>query len=113
MIVVRKATVADLMDMQNTNLHNLPENYQLKYYLYHIAAWPQASYVATTKTSRGEERIVGYSLAKMEDDTSPEVDPIPHGHITSLSVMRGYRKLGIAERLMRQSCELKFCCFID
>lgn len=28
---VRNATVADLMEMQNCNLHNLPENYQMKY----------------------------------------------------------------------------------
>ncbi|KAJ1872829.1 N-terminal acetyltransferase A complex catalytic subunit ard1, partial [Coemansia sp. S17] len=27
----------------------------------------------------------------------------PDGHITSLSVMRSYRRLGLAERLMNQS----------
>src|ERR1700759_3765681 len=31
------------------------------------------------------------------------VDFIPHGHITSLSVMRTHRRLGLAEELMRQS----------
>lgn len=36
----------------------------------------------------------------MEEDPS---DGIPHGHITSLSVMRTYRRLGLAEKLMRQS----------
>ncbi|KAJ4392860.1 N-terminal acetyltransferase A complex catalytic subunit ard1 [Didymella pomorum] len=30
-------------------------------------------------------------------------DGIPHGHITSLSVMRTHRRLGLAEKLMRQS----------
>ena len=39
-------------------------------------------------------------LAKMEEDPS---DGIQHGHITSLSVMRTYRRLGLAEKLMRQS----------
>ena len=43
-------------------------------------------------------QIVGYVLAKMEEDASP-----PHGHITSLAVLRTYRKCGIATQLMRQA----------
>lgn len=39
-------------------------------------------------------------LAKMEEEPG---DGIQHGHITSLSVMRTYRRLGLAEKLMRQS----------
>ncbi|KAI5961937.1 ARD1 [Candida theae] len=104
-ITIRQATIEDVQAMQNANLHNLPENYQLKYYMYHILSWPQASFVATTSTmdSEGkEEKVVGYVLGKMEDD--PEAaDKTPHGHITSLSVMRTYRRMGIAEKLMRQS----------
>lgn len=132
-ITIRQATIEDIQAMQNANLHNLPENYQLKYYMYHILSWPQASFVATTydeviNVNDGEidvpvtqdpkgdtayinrgEKIVGYVLGKMEDD--PEAaDKTPHGHITSLSVMRTYRRMGIAEKLMRQSlyamCEL-------
>lgn len=34
--------------------------------------------------------IVGYVLAKMEE----EFDDEPHGHITSLAVKRSYRRLG-------------------
>ncbi|CAM9018835.1 unnamed protein product [Wickerhamomyces anomalus] len=123
-ITIRLATIADVQGMQNANLHNLPENYQLKYYMYHILSWPEASYVATTTDgpSNGEEdqnsytkdvkgdpsyvnkneKIVGYVLAKMEDDPDAE-DKTPHGHVTSLSVMRIYRRQGIAEKLMRQA----------
>lgn len=139
-ITVRQATIYDIQAMQNANLHNLPENYQLKYYMYHILSWPQASFVATTydqitvDDEDGEEeevnengdgcstftepiiidpkgdsayvkkgeKIVGYVLGKMEDDPDPE-DKTPHGHITSLSVMRTYRRLGLAEKLMRHS----------
>ena len=36
----------DLLDMQNCNLFCLPENYQMKYYLYHILSWPQLLWVA-------------------------------------------------------------------
>lgn len=69
-------------------------SYQLKYYLYHYLSWPQLIHVA--ENDKGE--IVGYVLAKMEEEASP-----PHGHITSLAVLRTYRKCGIATRLMRQA----------
>ncbi|ODV68102.1 acyl-CoA N-acyltransferase [Hyphopichia burtonii NRRL Y-1933] len=122
-ITIRQATINDIQAMQNANLHNLPENYQLKYYMYHILSWPQASFVATTydtideddvfdeevENPKGDtayinkgEKIVAYVLGKMEDDPDAE-DKTPHGHITSLSVMRTYRRLGLAEKLMRQS----------
>ena len=47
--------------MQQTNLLCLPENYQMKYYIYHMICWPQLSQVAVD--SKGQ--IVGYVLAKM------------------------------------------------
>jgi len=93
MVSIRRAKVEDLFAMQHANLTCLPENYQMKYYFYHSLSWPQLSFVAEDKG-----RIVGYVLAKMEDDTSP-----PHGHITSIAVMRGYRKLGLATKLMQQA----------
>ncbi|KAI8826570.1 N-terminal acetyltransferase ARD1 [Fimicolochytrium jonesii] len=95
MINIRPATVDDLLSMQNCNLMNLPENYQMKYYIYHALSWPQLSYVATDPKGR----IVGYVLAKMEEDSTDS----PHGHITSLSVMRNWRRLGLAEKLMSQA----------
>lgn len=49
------------MQMQHTNLTCLPENYQMKYYFYHLLSWPQLSYVAEDHKGR----IVGYVLAKM------------------------------------------------
>ena len=48
----------DLMNMQHCNLLCLPENYQMKYYMYHGLSWPQLSFVA--EDHRGE--IVGYVL---------------------------------------------------
>lgn len=92
MVNIRQATPEDLIAMQACNLACLPENYQLKYYLYHILSWPQLLFVAE---DLHKKNIVGYVLAKMEED-SDEV----HGHITSLAVLRTYRKMGIANRLM-------------
>ncbi|KAM5540352.1 hypothetical protein V8D89_005810 [Ganoderma adspersum] len=98
MVNIRPARVDDLMGMQACNLHNLPENYTLKYYMYHSLTWPQLSYVA-----EDEGKIVGYILAKMEEDVSEGDEP--HGHVTSISVLRSYRRLGLAKRLMIQSQE--------
>lgn len=61
MVCIRQATVDDLLQMQSTNLWCLPENYQMKYYFYHILSWPQLLYVAEDH----RQRIVGYVLAKM------------------------------------------------
>ena len=52
------------------------------------------------KTPYDPPKIVGYVLAKMEEEPT---DGVQHGHITSLSVMRTHRRLGLAEKLMRQS----------
>lgn len=90
MVSIRQAKVEDLVDMQNANLFCLPENYQMKYYLYHILSWPQLLMVAEDCG-----KIVGYVLAKMEEDAKQ-----PHGHITSLAVLRTHRKLGLATKLM-------------
>lgn len=140
-ITIRQATIGDIQAMQNANLHNLPENYQLKYYMYHVLSWPQASFVATTYDSipqafcedgglddnsavedtitdpKGDsayvnkgEKIVGYVLGKMEEDPDAD-DKTPHGHVTSLLVMRTYRRMGVAEKLMRQALFAMCECF--
>jgi len=95
MVSIRRATVDDLMAMQSANLACLPENYQMKYYFYHLLSWPQLSYVAADHKGK----IVGYVLAKMEEEPTEE----PHGHITSLAVLRSHRKLGLATKLMNQA----------
>lgn len=121
MVCIRLATVNDLLQMQTTNLWCLPENYmvttrifvylrcayvlysylhfrlvQMKYYFYHLLSWPQLLFVAEDF----DGKIVGYVLAKMEEDEEKQPR---HGHITSLSVLRTHRKRGIATALMRRS----------
>mmetsp|Transcript_42428 Transcript_42428/g.109137 ORF Transcript_42428/g.109137 Transcript_42428/m.109137 type:complete len:176 (-) Transcript_42428:1850-2377(-) len=93
MVVIRRANPEDLLAVQECNLHCLPENYQLKYFTYHLLSWPQLLYVAQAH----DGDIVGYVLAKMENEDS---DKDAHGHITSLAVKRTHRRLGIASRLM-------------
>jgi len=83
--------------MQACNLQNLPENYVMRFYLYHILSWPQLSFIAEDHKGR----IVGYILAKMEEDV--EEGDLPHGHINSISVLRSHRRLGVAKKLMELS----------
>ena len=100
MVSIRRATVDDLLKMQQTNLLCLPENYQFKYYIYHYLSWPALLYVAEDHNGK----IVGYVLAKLEDeDIKPgEVQ----GHITSISVLRTYRRLGVASKLMTHAINM-------
>lgn len=97
MVSIRPAEVGDLLQMQQCNLFNLPENYNMRYWFYHIMTWTHLPQVAVDEASG---KIVGYVLAKMEDDAEKKNLPA-HGHITSISVLRSHRKLGIATRLMR------------
>ncbi|OBT84753.1 hypothetical protein VE02_06285 [Pseudogymnoascus sp. 03VT05] len=102
---IRLLQTSDIPHVQHANITNLPENYFMKYYLYHALSWPQLSFVAVDvsrpqKSPYDPPRIVGYVLAKMEEEPA---DGVAHGHITSLSVMRTHRRLGIAEKLMRQA----------
>lgn len=68
----------------------------MKYYFYHLLSWPQLLWVAEDF----DGHIVGYCLAKMEEDDHAQPR---HGHITSLSVLRTHRQRGIATALMRRS----------
>ena len=58
---IRRARHEDLWAMQQTNLFCLPENYHLKYWLYHLLTWPQLQVVAEDTAGN----IVGYVLGKM------------------------------------------------
>ena len=82
------------------------ERIQMKYYFYHLLSWPQLLWVAEDF----DGLIVGYCLAKTEEDERPLPSPPPqqpqlsrHGHITSLSVLGTHRKRRIATALTRRS----------
>ncbi|KAE9403424.1 acyl-CoA N-acyltransferase [Gymnopus androsaceus JB14] len=96
---VRLARAEDVAGMQQANLVNLPENYHIRLWIYHIITWPQLSFVA--EDSKG--RIIGYVLAKIDEESEDTSDI--HGHINSISVMRSYRRLGLAKKLMQLSQE--------
>ncbi|EAY15811.1 acetyltransferase, GNAT family protein [Trichomonas vaginalis G3] len=90
-ISIRRVKVEDMIQMQQTNNHCLPENYQLWFWLYHYLLTPQASHVAIN--CKGQ--LVGYVLCKTDDEKKGIV-----GQVTSVSVYNGYRKLGLASTLL-------------
>ena len=100
MVSIRRATADDLFQMQKTNLLCLPENYQFKFYMYHYLSWPSLLHVAEDN----DGKIVGYVLAKLEEE---DIKPGEiQGHITSISVLRTYRRLGIARKLMEHAINM-------
>lgn len=107
-ISLRRVKVTDMIPMQNANLHCLPENYQLWYWLYHYLLSPQGAHVAVD--SRG--KMLGYVLSKMDDENrNQKPPPPPHGHITSVAVYSRYRKLGIATKLLSYTHKTLKDCF--
>jgi len=101
MIKLNCIQVDDLMGMQACNLQNLPENYMMKFWMYHAMTWPQISFVAEDHKGR----IVGYVLAKIDEPSEEGKNEEIHGHVNSISVLRSYRRLGLAKKLMLLSQE--------
>lgn len=102
MVQIRRATMGDLLAMQSCNLMCLPENYQLKYYLYHALSWPQLLFVAVDEPVEGDDgepRVVGYVLAKMDEEAADGKQAGLRGHITSLAVARSHRSARLLLRL--------------
>ncbi|KAF7458852.1 N-terminal acetyltransferase A complex catalytic subunit NAA10 [Cryptosporidium felis] len=96
MSCIRRATIDDIFTIQQNNLYCLPENYQIKYYYYHSMTWPQLLDVSTD--SFNDCKSVGYVLGKIEEDSNP-----PHGHITSIAVLRTHRGFGLSKKLLMQN----------
>ncbi|KAJ7142623.1 acyl-CoA N-acyltransferase [Mycena epipterygia] len=112
---IRLAKPEDLLGIQATNLQNLPENYLMKFWIYHAMTWPQISFVAEDHKGR----IVGYVLAKIDDGEEDDnvrlggMKAEVHGHVNSISVLRSYRRLGLARKLMEAMSTIYKASFIS
>ena len=96
------------MDMQHTNLQCLAENYQLWYWLYHYLVYPATSHIAISPIGK----TMGYVLGKMNDEARKKNPPEPlHAHITSVAVISGYRKLGLASKLLDYTHKAAKLCY--
>jgi ribosomal protein S18 acetylase RimI-like enzyme len=65
-----------------------------------VMSWPKCIvFVSNSGTdSQHSQKFINEVSFREEEPTD-----VPHGHITSLSVLRTYRRLGLAEKLMTQS----------
>ncbi|KAG1834882.1 acyl-CoA N-acyltransferase, partial [Suillus variegatus] len=102
----------DLTKIQQCNLHNLPENYHMRYWAYSFITWPEVSYLAEDSSGRCSRLCtlvdVGECCAHVftTNSITPYREPdeqfpwLQVGHVNSLSVLRTYRRLGLAKRLM-------------
>ncbi|CDU19214.1 hypothetical protein YYC_04158 [Plasmodium yoelii 17X] len=95
MLSIRKSNVYDLLAMQECNSVNLPENYNMRYYFYHDLSWPSLSQLAEDY----EGKICGYTLGKLEEEDEKK------GHLTSVAVLKTYRKQKLAYYLITQTHE--------
>lgn len=59
--------------------------------------------VSTTTSSDGAHLTEGFTAIANRDEEAVDT---PSGHVTSISVLRPYRRLGLANKLMRQSRKL-------
>ncbi|KAI6040000.1 N-alpha-acetyltransferase 10, NatA catalytic subunit [Pisolithus marmoratus] len=99
MLNIRPANPKDIVNMQRCNQLCLPENYLAQFWALCIVSWPHASFLAEDTSGT----VVGYVLASVEPvDDHPD---LLIGHINSLAVLRPYRRLGLAKRLMNISKE--------
>uniref|UniRef100_A0A0N4ZIM4 N-terminal amino-acid N(alpha)-acetyltransferase NatA n=1 Tax=Parastrongyloides trichosuri TaxID=131310 RepID=A0A0N4ZIM4_PARTI len=93
MISIRQARIDDMLKIQHCNQQCLPEHYKGSYYKYVLLGWPTLSFVAEDDNGK----IIGYVMVKIDEEGGDD----KKGFITSLSVARPYRKLGIGETLLR------------
>ncbi|KAH0828037.1 N-alpha-acetyltransferase 11, NatA catalytic subunit-like protein, partial [Lanmaoa asiatica] len=87
--------LSDVIQVLTCNVCNIPENYYMRYWTAIILEWPNLSFLAEDESGK----VVGYVLSSIEPEEGG--DPrTPLGQVNSLSVLRPYRRLGLAQKLM-------------
>ncbi len=101
-IVYRNATLDDLIQVMNINRVCLPENYTYSFFHSLLMEYPKAFWVAEY-----EGKIIGYVMCRIERILS-KIDPLrirKAGHIVSVAVLPGYRRMGVGFELMRRTVD--------
>jgi ribosomal-protein-alanine N-acetyltransferase len=97
---IRGFTIEDLPRVMKINESCLPENYSSFFYRDLYTRYPETFLVAEVN---GE--IQGYVMCRIERGFSKlgKMLPTKLSHIVSIAVMKDYRRLGIAENLMKET----------
>lgn len=91
MTTVRPFKCSDLFAYNDVNVDALTETYGLAFYLQYLGTWPEYFSAATT----ADGQIMGYVMGKCEGEGE-----LWHGHVSAVTVAPGYRRQGLAKRLM-------------
>ena len=93
---IRRARLEDIPQIQACNLECLPENYTVKYYIYHLMTWPHMSYVAEVDSyhhqSDGPCGIDGYGLLEASNTYGSKDQLTSNGavHTGNKKMLAGY-----------------------
>ncbi|RUP49976.1 LOW QUALITY PROTEIN: hypothetical protein BC936DRAFT_140817 [Jimgerdemannia flammicorona] len=99
---VHASVFSSCLNQCSSSQNTLPTNRMgTSHPVQHRRFLPLTFMAATIVCCRGSQGEDSRIRSRQDEDPSDT----PHGHITSLSVMRTYRRLGIAEKLMTQSRE--------
>lgn len=107
MTTIRQFCCDDLFKFNNINLDPFTETYGIGFYLQYLARWPEYFLVAESPAGDAMAYIMGKAEGHEENW---------HGHVTAVTVGEGYRRLGLAKRLMdalEEISEKKSCYFVD
>ncbi len=101
LFVVRPVRSDELDKVMRINLETLPENYSREFYLYIYRGWPDLFLVAEV-----DGEVVGYIMCRVErgySEFSRFFKPVRKGHVISIAVLPGYRRMGIGTALMKKA----------
>eukprot|EP00245_Coleochaete_scutata_P009824 TRINITY_DN3329_c1_g1_i1.p1 TRINITY_DN3329_c1_g1~~TRINITY_DN3329_c1_g1_i1.p1 ORF type:complete len:175 (-),score=33.64 TRINITY_DN3329_c1_g1_i1:10-534(-) len=91
MTTIRRFTCNDLFGFNNVNLDWYTETYNLPFYLFYLARWPEYFLLAEGPG----KQTMGYIMGKVEGDGE-----LWHGHVTAVTVAPEYRRQQLARKLM-------------
>ena len=101
-ILIRRCTLEDLEGVIEINEKELPEDYPYFFYKSILDNFNESFLIAVDINSN----VVGYIMWRVEK--VPAIDSLKitnKGHLVSIAVIKGFRRLGIAKALLTQSMQ--------
>lgn len=101
-ILIRRCTLEDLEGVIEINEKELPEDYPYFFYKSILDNFNESFLIAVDSNSN----VVGYIMWRVEK--MPAIDSLKisnKGHLVSIAVIKGFRRLGIAKALLTQSMQ--------
>ncbi|MHA1192636.1 MAG: GNAT family N-acetyltransferase [Promethearchaeota archaeon] len=101
-ILIRRCSLEDLEGVIEINEKELPEDYPYFFYKSILDNFNESFLIAVDTNSS----VVGYIMWRVEK--VPAIDSLKitnKGHLVSIAVIKGFRRLGIAKALLTQSMQ--------